>query len=345
MAFSTNNETILSFQNIPPQWVSLIDLYNTALPQFPLKYVHVFDGKERIFGFPVSYELSKESDNSLAWKFRFLSNVPLDDKRAELVKAELLHRFGAQNPVMRNDIEGCCHENDPKRPFLLKIWDSFITPTYGGSLPFGRFYDGTFSFARCAAAFIPQSGGKSELQMLYDFIRHYGEKVQVTPPWSFLEFFLLPTYDELLSRNLDSFPTFKTLQSSIDKFADRYFTGKYTIRGLSLRTIKSKISNLDGYNLQSPNGMRDLTTFLVGNGTLRVEEKRELDFLIDAFNRLATRALGFIGLTCNANKNNDFRNWNGEFFREFYIGTENERTVGIYPKIWGHCCLLWRNYD
>jgi len=336
MTFSIANENMISIRGIPRQWVPLIDLFSTALPQFPLKYIHLMYNGERIFGFPVAYELSYEPNGSLIWKFRFLSNIALDEAKEEVVKTELKHRLGAENPVRRNDIEGCCPENDDRRPLLLRIWDSFITPAYGGSLPFGRFYDSMYSLARCAAAFIPQSGGKSEWQMLYDFIRHYGEKADIAPPWNFLEFFLLPTYDELLRRDLDSFPTYKTLQSSIDKFGAKYFTERFTTSGVSLKTVKSKINNMDGHNLLSPNGMRDLTSFLVREKTISLDEKRELDFLIDAFNRLATRAFGFIGLTYNARPENDFRTWDGQRFRQFYIDMEEEeRTVGIYPKIWG----------
>jgi hypothetical protein len=92
---------------------------------------------------------------------------------------------------------------------------------------------------------------------------------------------------------------------------------------------------MDGHNLLSPNGMRDLTSFLVGRTIISLDEKRELDFLIDAFNRLATRAFGFIGLSYNARPENDFRRWDGQRFRQFYVDKEEERTVGIYPKIWG----------
>lgn len=335
MQFSIEHETVISLESIPLQWISLVDLYNTSLPQFPLKYVHVIHNGERIFGFPFSYDLSRGSKGSVTWKFKFLSNVPLTGSKRECVKAELRHRLGAENPVVRGDIEGCCPENDSKRSLLLEIWDAFVTPMYGGSLPFGRFYDGVYSFARCAAAFIPQSGRKSESQMLYDFIRHYGEKVSIVKPWDFLEFFLLPTYDELLKRDLDNFPTYKILQNSIDKFAARYFTRRFITQRLSLRTVGPRITDLDGHDLLSPNGMRDLTTFLVDKGTFTIEEKREFDFLIDAFNRLATRALGFIGLSCNAKPENDFRTWSGLRFKQFYVRAEKERTVGIYPKIWG----------
>jgi hypothetical protein len=91
---------------------------------------------------------------------------------------------------------------------------------------------------------------------------------------------------------------------------------------------------MDGHDIRSANGMRDLTAFLVEEEAITIEEKRELDFLIDAFNRLATRALGFVGLTVNAVPENDFRQWSGADFKQFYIGAESERTVGIYPKIW-----------
>jgi len=333
MPFSIEHETIISLENIPVQWISMINLYNSALPQFPMKYVHLLRDGKRIFGFPVCYTLSRESGNTATLEFKFLSNIALDSSQRDLVRTELKHRFGAQSPVVREDIEECCGE-ERKRRFLLKIWDSFITPTYGGSLPFGSFYEGMYSMVRCAAAFIPMSGGKSELQMVYDFTRHYGEKVDIAEPWNFLEFFLLPVYDELLQRDLDDFPKYKNLQSAIDKFADRYFTRRFASGRRNFRTIGPSITNMDGYDLQSANGMRDLNTFLFEEEIITIEEKRELDFLIDAFNRLATRALGFMGLTVNAVPENDLRQWNGADFKRFYINAESERTVGIYPKIW-----------
>ena len=154
MPFSIEHETTISLDNIPVQWISMINLYNSTLPQFPMKYVHLIQEGERIFGFPVSYTLSGQSGNTATLEFKFLSNVTLDSSRRDLVKTELKHRFGAQNPVVREDIEKCSGE-ERKRRFLLEIWDSFITPTYGGSLPFGRFYEEMYSMVRCAAAFIP----------------------------------------------------------------------------------------------------------------------------------------------------------------------------------------------
>lgn len=334
MTFSIKEENTIAIRNIPLQWISLLDLYNTALPQFPLKYVHLNLNSKRIFGFPVTFNIAKESDNSLTWSFKFLSNVRLEGADIDLVTSELKHRLGAENSVNRSDIEGCCTEGNSRKALLLQIWDSFITPVFGGTLPFGRFYDWMYSLARCSAAFIPQSGGKSEWQMMYDFVRHYGEKVSVAETWSFLEFFLLPTYDELLKRDFHDFPTYGTLQSAIDKFGKRYFTRNFTIEGISLSAVGPKISDLDGCDIRSPNGMRDLTSFLVDEGVFSMEEKKELDFLIDAFNRLATRALGFIGLTYNASPSNDLRKWTGERFRQLYTNAEG-RTVGVYPKIWG----------
>ncbi|MGD0451212.1 MAG: hypothetical protein ABSA79_09195 [Candidatus Bathyarchaeia archaeon] len=333
LTFSIKFENTIAIHNIPPQWISLIDLYNTSLPQFPLKYVHLKNGNKRIFGFPLHYEIVKEQNGSLTWSFKFLSNVELKGKDLALTKVELEQRIGASNPVKRGDIETCCPKEDKRQALLFEIWDSFITPVYGGVLPFGRFYDGLFSFARCSAAFTPMSGGKSEWQMTYDFMRHYGEKVTIKEPWNFLEFFLLPTYDELLARDFKNFPTYRNLQSAIDKFGKRYFTRDFAGCGVKIRTVGPKISDLDGYDIRSPNGMRDLTSSLVKKKALKIVEKKELDFLIDAFNRLATRALGFIGLAYNATPANDLMKWDGPRFRQLYL--KAGRTVGIYPKIWG----------
>ena len=299
-----------------------------------MQYVHIISNKKRIFGFPVSYNLVRRTgDNLVTLEFKFLSNFALTNSDITLVRNELKHRFGAQNPVVREDIEESIAD-EGKRRFLLQLWDSFITPTYGGSLPFGAFFEGMYSIVRCSAAFIPLSGGKSEEQMLYDFIRHYGEKVNVCEPWNFFEFFLLPTYDELLIRDFDAFPKYKTLQSAIDKFADRYFTNRFISGNRNFRTIEHRISNMDGYDIRYGNGMRDLGTFLVSEEIITPEEKGELDFLIDAFNRLATRSLGFMGLTINAVPENDLRQWTENDFKLFYTNVENERTVGLYPKIW-----------
>lgn len=333
MAFSIDHETKISIENIPVQWVSLVELYNPELPQFPMQYVHVLSNQRRIFGFPVSYNFQRQRGHLATLELTFLSNIDLTTADKALIKTELKHRFGAQNPVVREDIEQSVAE-ERKRRFLLQLWDSFITPTYGGKLPFGAFFEGMYSLVRCSAAFIPMSGGKSEEQMLYDFIRHYGEKVNICEPWNFLEFFLLPTYDELLTRNFDDFPNYRILQSAIDKFADRYFNSQFTSGMRNFRTIRPTITNMDGYNIQSANGMRDLDTFLLNEEIITIEEKGELDFLIDAFNRLATRALGFMGLTINAIPANDLGQWTGDDFKQFYIDVENGRSVGLYPKIW-----------
>ena len=91
MPFSIEHETTISLENIPVQWISMINLYNSTLPQFPMKYVHLLRDGERIFGFPVSFALSGGSRNTATLDFRFLSNIALDSSRRDLVILQLLN--------------------------------------------------------------------------------------------------------------------------------------------------------------------------------------------------------------------------------------------------------------
>lgn len=336
-------ESEIIIDNVPIQWLPLIQLFDPNLQQYPKVHVHAIYKNDRIYGFPVHINLVDEKDGLCRINVIFLSNKDLtkNDELKAFVKDELENRFGIKDKVDLGDIIDACNGDRGYERFFTKLWNEFVSKAYGKSLPFGRLYEGMDSILRFTAALTPMSGGKSENQMFYDFMRHYGTKVDIMQKWSHLEFYIIPTYQEMINGKLDKiFDNYILLLNSIRKFEGLFFRNTIKINKLNLKTFSENMSKVMGFDIRNGNGFRKLTSHLLSSGKIQSIDKENLDFLIDAFNRMPLRAISYMGSIININKNNDLSLWSKDDFVKLY--TLGNDAKGIHPKIWG--CYLQQGF-
>ena len=271
------------------------------------------DGK-RIYGFPaVANFRTSDKPYFCDADFLFLSNKDLDENQRakDAVGKELANRVGLSDKVGLEDVKEACKGNKDFESFFRELW-KYLSKAYGSFLPYGRLYEEVFSIVRFVSAWQPKTGKQSEMRMLYNFLSNFGEKIKVLDRWDHLEFYLLPTYDDILSGSLGDFPHFEETNRSMRKMFDLFFTEISRIDGKKLRYMKKS---------WPINGFRRITSDLVAKGKIKIEDKSRLDLLVDAFNRHPWRAAYFIWSICNINQTNDYRNWSKDDFMKFYVAT------------------------
>jgi hypothetical protein len=336
-------ESVIEIDNVPLQWLPLLQLFDPNLQQYPKVYVHVIVGSKRIYGFPAHLNLLGEKGGLCKINVVFISNVNLDknEKMKNIVRNELENRFGVKDKIDLKTIMEACNKNKNYEKFFSKLWQEFTLKAYGNFLPFGRFYEGMYSIVKFTAALTPMSGGKSEMQMMYDFMRYYGTKVDTMARWSHLEFYIIPTYDEMINGKIgDIFDNFKKLLKVIKKFEPLLFRGMIKINKIPLKTFSENMANVMGYDIRRGNGFRNLTLKLLNDGKIDSKDKEVIDFLVDAFNRMPLRALSFMGSIINIEKTNNLSNWKKDDFVKLY--SLKGETKGIHPKIWG--CYIQQGF-
>jgi hypothetical protein len=307
-------ESLITLQDMPVQWIPKIELYYPDLPQFPIQYVHVLFEKERIYGFPafVNFRISGKPHFCEA-DFHFLSNKDLDKNETakDVIRNELANRVGLSDKIGLNDVKEACNGRKEYELFFDSLW-KYLSKAYGSFLPYGQLYEEVYSIVRFVSAWQPKTGKQSEMRMLYNFLSNFGKRVKILEKWDHLESYILPTYDDIMSGNLNDFPRFKELKRSIGKLFDLYFTEVSEINGKELRYMKKS------WPIKK---FRKITSTLVANGKIEIEDKGRLDLLVDAFNRHPWRAAYFIWSICNIDKTNDYRKWTKDDFIKFYSAT------------------------
>lgn len=90
--------------------------------------------------------------------------------------------------------------------------------SYGPSIPYGQFYEEMFSIPRFVAAWQPKTGRQSEMRMLYNFMSAFGEEVSLPSDWAHLEFYVIPSYTDVINKDYSDFPNFKKLYLAMKNF-------------------------------------------------------------------------------------------------------------------------------
>jgi hypothetical protein len=132
------------------------------------------------------------------------------------VRAEIAHRLGLADPVTLNDIVSVFQLVSPFAPtvqVLTEIWHRVVGSGYGNQLPFGKFWDPIWGLARAYASYRSDTGRKGELIQTHYFAMRFGEEVASAAGLPFVEFRLLPTWQELTNYGnpLNLFPKFQAL--------------------------------------------------------------------------------------------------------------------------------------
>jgi hypothetical protein len=204
---------------------------------------------------------------------------------------------------------------------------------HGEHLPFGRFYEEIYSIIRFVAAWNPKTGRQSEMRMLYNFVSIFGEHIPIGTKWDHLDFFLLPTYDDVKTENFSDFPKFKELFEAMKIIWKEEFTVETPFKG-------GVIHSMEGAWPHKKEGfMQEVTGSLVSSGKMNATQKTHIDRLVDMFNRSPPRTSFFVWSIMSI-KDTDYKSWNKDDFINFYLDASS--GVGISPKV--VACFLQQGF-
>ncbi|MDA1123184.1 MAG: hypothetical protein O2834_03000 [Crenarchaeota archaeon] len=335
-------EYTVTLDRVPVQWVPKFELFTNDLPNFPLVYVHHYENKKRVFGFPISASFVKFEHGTCIPEIKFLSNADLEhnEDARKIVESELSERFGISNRVNLEDIMIACKGDAKYQEFFKTIWEKVIKPDHGNYIPFGNYYEKFYSIFRFNAAWntAGRGGRQQELRIVYWFLREYGIRAKVEiEGYDFYQFFLLPTFKEVKTKNLLDFTKFEKLFKVIEKIWNLEFTFESELLNKKIRSMqKTWPKKRDGFVKYLKEKHEDV-------GALTPDESHDLGLLVDMFNRNPQRAIGFIWSVMSINEL-DYDSWSKDFLDQFYLKYfgSNSETVGVYPKV--IACFLQQGF-
>ncbi len=247
--FTLNYLHTITISDVPLQWMTRIELFSSDLEQFPLMYVHLLVDKEdvvnignynpnqkqRIFGFVLTSNWGTLKVNGLCdVEIQFVCNIPQNHHPAydNFILNELEHRIGIADKVSFDDLTHICANSPDSLPLLQKIWRDKIEVVYGKYIPHGRIFDEMYGIVRFSASGnAPRLGKTSEYRMLYWYMTDLGERVTFDGDVShlkFLEFYVLPTYDEHTQERFIYFSNFLNFYNSTKKFWELEYTNLFS---------------------------------------------------------------------------------------------------------------------
>ncbi|MCC0647271.1 hypothetical protein [Clostridioides sp. ZZV15-6598] len=326
--FNLQYQIKIMVENVPIQWIPKIEIYYPDLPQFPIMYIHSKLEDKRLIACPVSvsYEIKDKFCDAC---FTVLCNLnPSNSNKVEnVIQQEIQERIGISKKITLQTIINCCKGNKDYEGIMSELW-KYIEMSYGASIPFGKFYEEIYSIPRFVAAWQPKTGRQSEMRMLYNFMSTFGEEVLFPNQWNHLEYYVIPTYNDVKNSNYTDFPLFYKLYKSIKKLYELEFTNTYSVESTSFKVMpKAWKQNKDDFikNVSSP---------LLSSGKFDAEDKFYAEKLVDAFNRHAWRAAYFISSFLNI-ETTDYKMWSKGFFKTFYengskLKGYSEKVIACY---------------
>lgn len=221
----------IELSDFPERWLPLIHLYDADLPLFPIYYFHVISNlleknqrpssTDRVFGY---VEKINSKGSGIVDVF-IISNKDLNRNEnihyLALVENEVKERLGINNPVTQSDITNALEEPlSYANPVLNELWSRVVSDTYNNKLPFGRLWDEVLGLTRFVASWNSPGGRKGELIQTHYFASKFGEPIQNGGGIPHLDFYLLPTINELLdsSNPLSLFPKYNSLVTVANLF-------------------------------------------------------------------------------------------------------------------------------
>ena len=308
--FELNFKHKIIIEDVPLQWMTRLELFTPDLEQFPLMYIHKLINKEdyltvignynplnkqRIFGFVLSANWSEIKQNKLCdVEISFLCNIPQNFciNYDNLIKNEISNRIGFADKVSRDDLAIICENSPQVLSLLQKIWDDKINVVYGDYIPHGRLFEEVYGIVRFSASGnAPKLGKISEFRMLYWYMKDIGEKVtfgQNLNQFNFLEFYLLPTYEELLNTNFVFFDNFNEYFTATNSFWNSEYistfqinTNTFNFAPTNTKTNKYLPISANDFESKFPN-------ILTPNEYDKISNLRQI------FNRMPGRLYGYI---------------------------------------------------
>lgn len=305
--FALNYQHLIRIEDIPLQWMTRLELFTPDLEQFPLLYVHNLANqednipsignynpaqKQRIFGFILAANWGNIKYNGLSdVEITFLCNIPQNYhiNYDNLIKDEISNRIGFADKVSRNDLATICANSPHVLPLLEKIWDDKISIVYGDYIPHGRLFEEVYGIIRFSASGnAPKLGKISEFRMLYWYMKDLGEKVcygQNVDHFNFLEFYLIPTYEELINSNFVYFNNFQGYFLSTTAF--------WNIEYASIFQVKNNTFHF-GAAAALPISANGFETRYTDPTILNSYDYDNISNLRQIFNRMPGRLYGYI---------------------------------------------------
>jgi len=371
-------EHLYVFENIPLQWIQSFEIFYPDLKNFPVTYVHVKTDSGRAYGFPVNISIFDSKQGKCSIKVTFLCNKKQSDKEFEqIIKKELEGRFGISNPLTYEDIDNCTSDERMK-DFLKIIWKK-ASLLFGESYPYGKLFDEMYSIIRFVAAWNPKTGKQSEMRAVYNFQSLFGEKIEIQGDWSFLDFFLIPTYEEVQKLSVADFPKFQEMYQSLEKIWPIHWKLKGTYK-ITCNTCHKEFANQkytidDVKNLiqekkkGKTHGGHDFSILKEGiemfaadggwgdnigefdqkfakvweeKGIIDSRQRHVLNKLVSAFNRSPGRTTYFVWALMSINQK-PYQNYDKEHYVEFYKLAEKTNFIGVSQKVVG--CFLQQGFE
>jgi hypothetical protein len=220
-----SNRILIHIPDFPLRWIPLVHLYDPDLPLFPISYFHVLRSGLRKDQRPAAFdrgygfiEALRVNPHGGADALVVTNVAPSDQNYEELfakIVEEVHERLGLSDPVIEADVASAFSGPlSDRNGVLVQLWNRVVARAYGGSLPFGRTWDPVLGLARWVASWYAPGGRKSELIQTHYFASRFGERVQTQSAMPAVDFFLLPTWQELSSGDLSllsGFPKFLAL--------------------------------------------------------------------------------------------------------------------------------------
>lgn len=291
--------------DLPLQWMTRIELFSPDLEQFPLMYIHKLanqqdvkiignynlNNKQRIFGFVLTtnWSMPKPDSGLCDVKINFICNIPQNHHSVydKLIKEEIEHRIGVADKVSREDLAIITNNSPNSLKLLQKIWDDKISTVYGDYIPHGRIFDEVYGLIRFSASGnAPRLGKISEYRMLYWYLQKIGEKVELTSSvrhLSFIEFYILPTYEELRTSNFKFFDVFQSFFYSTRNFWKREYVDKFSVNGNIFKAGSTDQLPQDAIAFESRY-----------QEILNSKDYDNISYLRQIFNRMPFRLYGYI---------------------------------------------------
>ena len=308
--FELNFKHQIIIEDVPLQWMTRLELFTPDLEQFPLMYIHKLinkennlaiignynpENKQRIFGFVLSANWGDIKQNGLCdIEINFLCNIPQNYSinYDNLIKDEISHRIGFADKVSRDNLEEICENSPQVLPLLQKIWDDKISIVYGDYIPHGRLFEEVYGIVRFSASGnAPKLGKISEFRMLYWYMKDIGERItfgQNLNQFNFLEFYLLPTYEELVNTSFIFFTNFSEYFNATNSFWSSEYISTFQINTNTFNfapayteTDKYLPISADDFENRFPN-------ILTPNEYDKISNLRQI------FNRMPGRLYGYI---------------------------------------------------
>lgn len=287
------------FEGVPPEWQPLIYAFDPDLPLFPLLYFHVLQKGlsqrpkfgERAFGYIRSVEIDVSNSvlSAVVVCNKNLSDAVEATKFKEAVQGAVADRLGISNPVGLTDVAACFPSTSKFAAVpavLTELWHRVVDAGYGGTLPFGRFFDPVLGLARYYASFnTPQGGRKAEFIQTHYFASRFGERISTSSGIPRTDFYLLPTWDELVDIHnpLSLFPKYESLVRAAKAFCSLPYFSALELENWSYTGVRAPTGQ------QYNKAFYDVMAQSAGN-----QHSYSLRECFNAFNKGAPRTIIFL---------------------------------------------------